>query len=125
MGLNIVIDTNLVLYHLRNESTLRLEEYNLFTSVINEIELLSFPRITAQEELAIRRFLGFTTVVGITPSVRDNAIAIRRESAVKLPDAIVCATAKVLECPLYTADVRLERVAGIDVQIQPVSRARE
>ncbi len=125
MAISIVIDTNIALYHLRDELPTELEGYSLFTSVICEIELLSFPRIDETEEDAIKKFLSFVTVVDITSGVKHEAIAIRRRYGTKLPDAIVCATAKVLECPLLTADTRLERIDCIRIRKVSPSTTKE
>ena len=64
-----------------------------FVSVITEMELLSYPTLDSAAESQIRSFLSEVTVVGLTRPVIDLAIRLRREQALKLPDAVIAATA--------------------------------
>jgi predicted nucleic acid-binding protein len=61
--------------------------------VITEMELLSYPTLDSAAESQIRSFLSEVTVVGLTRPVIDLAIRLRREQALKLPDAVIAATA--------------------------------
>ncbi|MCL2041580.1 MAG: PIN domain-containing protein [Bacteroidales bacterium] len=42
-------------------------------------------------------------------------ISLKQKYSVKIPDAIIAATAKSFELPLITADVNLKKVAGVDI----------
>jgi len=86
-------------------------------SVITEMELLSFPDLSEAERLQIKSFLLDATVIELSNAVKEAAIAIRATHRIKLPDAIVLATAENLNLPLLTADRRLERVLTVDTQI--------
>ncbi len=86
-------------------------------SVITEMELLSFPDLSEAERLQIKSFLLDATVIELSNAVKETAIAIRATHRIKLPDAIVLATAENLNLPLLTADRRLERVLTVDTQI--------
>jgi predicted nucleic acid-binding protein len=84
-----------------------------FISVITEMELFAFPSITPEKEMAIQNFLKAGTIVPLTGEVKREAIRIRREGSprLKLPDAIVAATAVVLGAKLVTADEKLNKLA--------------
>ncbi|MDR1148115.1 MAG: type II toxin-antitoxin system VapC family toxin [Spirochaetaceae bacterium] len=85
---------------------------NLFISVITRMELLSKPDHTAESEQEVREFLKKTMVVPMFDAIERIATSIRREGSPrpKLPDAIVAATAVVLNAKLVTADDKLGRL---------------
>lgn len=93
-------------------------------SVITEIELLSFPKLTASQEKEIRRMLAETIrTVGISDSVKRHAIGLRRDTKLKLPDAIITATAISEDAELWTADSGFNAIAGLKCKIiQPNPR---
>ena len=78
-------------------------------SQIIRSELLSAPRLTPEAEARIQELLQTLQVIGIGVSVEGKAVEGRREYRLKLPDAIIAATAEVLGCPLVTADQELVR----------------
>ncbi len=102
-----VLDTNIVLYLLGGQLAAPLPPGPYCVSVITEMELLSFPTITPPEEARIREFLNSVTVVELTADVRDRALSLRRGKGLRLPDAIVAATAECLDTDLFTNDERL------------------
>jgi hypothetical protein len=59
-------------------------------SVITEIELLSFPRITEEQEARIKRFLAELEIVPLTEEIKRKTIEFRRRANIKLPDSIYC-----------------------------------
>lgn len=93
---------------------------NYFISVITEIELLSYPSLTADEELQIRDFLAKITVVGLDGNIKELAIAFRKNYRLRLADAIIAATAQSLNAVLLTNDLRLANLTEITVQSLPI-----
>ncbi|MGD1702809.1 PIN domain-containing protein [Dapis sp. BLCC M229] len=85
-------------------------------SIITEIELLSYPSLTPVEEVQIRNFLAQITIVGIESQIKDLAIALRKSYRLKLPDAIVAATAQLLNAKLFTNDARLINLSEIKTE---------
>jgi predicted nucleic acid-binding protein len=82
---------------------------DLFISVITEMELLAKPDITPDAEREIGDFLRGITIMPLSGEIKREAIRIRRAGLprLKLPDAIVAATAVILNAQLVTADERL------------------
>jgi predicted nucleic acid-binding protein len=113
VALKTVLDTNAILYILggRVAESLPAEEH--FVSVISEMELLSYPLLDASAQTKIREFLSDVTVAGLTEEVKDHAIRLRLRHQLKLPDAIVAATALSLEALLVTNDARLLRIPEV------------
>ncbi|WP_446397800.1 type II toxin-antitoxin system VapC family toxin [Coleofasciculus sp. E1-EBD-02] len=112
----IVLDTNVVLYFLGGRLTNPLPSGQYFVSVITEIELLSYPSLSSDEEVQIRDFLAKLTVVELESSIKDLAITFRKQYKLRLPDAIIAATAQVLNATLFTNDVRLTNLTEINTQ---------
>jgi predicted nucleic acid-binding protein len=71
------------------------------------MELLAFQGITKDEEDRVRRFLADLVVMPLDDVVESAAVAIRRTGALKLPDAIVAATAVSMEATLITGDKKV------------------
>jgi predicted nucleic acid-binding protein len=84
-----------------------------YISVISEIELLSYPNLSAKEEGDIRDFLSKIETVGLRSDVTEAAIAFRRQHRMKIPDAIVAASASVSNAVLLTNDATLLKLPGI------------
>ena len=76
-------------------------------SVIARIELLSFPSITSQDINVIENFLSRLHYIPLSSEIENKTILIRRQYKLKLPDAIIAATAKCLNLELLTLDRQL------------------
>jgi predicted nucleic acid-binding protein len=116
-----VLDTNVALYLLSGRLVNPLPVGEFYLSIISEIEMLSFSAIGQEEESRIREFLTQVTIVGLSEEVKQSTIEIRRKYRLKLPDAIVCATALVMDSNLLSNYVQLGKVTELtlsSVQIQ-------
>lgn len=114
MGLNYVIDTNVILYFLGGKLADPLpDDGQILISVISEIELLSYPSLIPEEEKVIKEFLSDTRIVNLTEDVKNKAIQLRRKYAIKLPDAIIASTALICRAEFITNDKRLAKVSHL------------
>lgn len=104
--MNVLIDTNIALYLLGGDETLRdmLDGQVVHLSFISELELLSYPAITPEETAVIRAFLGECIIFDIPQAVKSHAIDLRQRYRLRLPDAIVAATSLFLQVPFLTAE---------------------
>ena len=117
-GIDYMADTNALIYLLSGDSCMKsyLASY-IGLSVISEIELLSFPGITSSEEQQIRSFIKDCTVLFLTENVKNKTIALRRSYKIKLPDAIIAATAIENNLQLITADKGFKQIAELDLAL--------
>ena len=117
-GIDYMADTNALIYLLSGDSCMKsyLASY-IGLSVISEIELLSFPGITSFEEQQIRSFIKDCTVLFLTENVKNKTIALRRSYKIKLPDAIIAATAIENNLQLITADKGFKQIAELDLAL--------
>lgn len=74
------------------------------------MELLGYPGITHGEERLITGKLGQLIYLPLIGPVEDEAIRLRRRYKIKLPDAIIAATALISETELLTLDKALDAV---------------
>lgn len=112
----MLLDTNVVLYFLGGRLVNPLPSGQYFISVITEIELLSYPSLSPDEETQIIDFLNKITVVDIDNNIKNLTIAFRKQYRLRLPDAIIVATAKYLNVILFTNDTRLANLIEINTQ---------
>ena len=117
-GIDYMADTNALIYLLSGDSCMKSYLANYIgLSVISEIELLSFPGITSFEEQQIRSFIKDCTVLFLTENVKNKTIALRRSYKIKLPDAIIAATAIENNLQLITADKGFKQIAELDLAL--------
>jgi predicted nucleic acid-binding protein len=84
-----------------------LSDTEQMVSIITELELLSFPHITEEQETKIKAFLAERKIVPLTAAVKHKAIEFRRMTNKKLPDSIIAATAIISNATLITRDKKL------------------
>ena len=87
----------------------------LYISSISELELLSFKKITIKEQKEIKSFLKELIVFNLNETVKKNTIKLRKTNGIKLPDAIIAASAMWLDIPLITTDKQLSKVKGVKI----------
>ena len=88
-------------------------EGQLGFSVIIEIELLSFPELTTDDEQLIRQSLKALARIPLDGAVSKQAVVLRRRFRLRVPDAIVAASALVLDAGLVTNDRQLLGLNGL------------
>lgn len=112
-GSKLLLDTNVALYLLRGDRSAAdaLDGQEVFISFITRMELLSKPGMTKAESKQVEAFLNEWPMVELDRSIMDQAILLRREFRLKIPDAIIAATAIFLNVPLLTADSDFDRLS--------------
>ena len=118
-GDRIVVDTSLIinLFNGIKEVEELITDRNLFVSIISEIEVLSFPNITAKDSELLKGFLSECYIVDIEPAIKDITIDIRSRFKVKLPDAVIAATAIYFDLPLFTMDKGFQKITDLQAVI--------
>jgi len=116
-GTSLVCDTNVILYLFKGEKRAaeQLHDKVIYVSVITEIELLSYKEATPSELNIIRKFLLDCIVTTINTHIKDEAIRLRRKYSLKIPDAIICATALFFNLPLLTSDKKLKNIKELSL----------
>ncbi len=89
-------------------------------SGITEIEALSWINPDKSKEQIVKAFIQDATVLTLTPDVVAQCVSIRRSRKIKIPDAIMAATAIVHNRTLITSDSDFKNIAGLNV-IDPLN----
>ncbi|MYL24832.1 type II toxin-antitoxin system VapC family toxin [Vreelandella massiliensis] len=116
MNGSYLLDTNAIIYALNRKLTLPANGYAI--SVITEMELLSWPSLTREDEVKLRKLIEQLTVIQLETSIQSKAIKIRRTSSLKLPDSIISASALSGGFVLVTDDQKLaDRHIGSSISL--------
>lgn len=105
-GHSFLVDTNMLIMLIDGNDRVAelLNDSVIYVSFITELELLSASGLDQSQIEIIEKLLSDCIVIDINPTIKSTAISIRRTTKVKLPDAIIAATAINLEVPVITAD---------------------
>ncbi|MBR4617108.1 MAG: type II toxin-antitoxin system VapC family toxin [Kiritimatiellae bacterium] len=109
-GKRYLLDTNAAIQLLAgNPSLIKMVEDSDFLaiSVISKLEFLSYPDLTEDEKNAFSELLEDLTVFDLMASdsaLMQEAVAMRIDGGLKLPDAVIAATALVNDCEVITND---------------------
>ncbi|RYE09602.1 MAG: type II toxin-antitoxin system VapC family toxin [Sphingobacteriaceae bacterium] len=117
-----LIDTNVIIDYLENKlsnSGLAVINEALDTkcsiSIITKIELLVF-NAPAEHYQLLKNFINDVEIIDLTSAVADRTIAIRKLYKIKLPDAIIAATALVHKFALVTRNITdFKRIKGLKI----------
>lgn len=102
-----VVDTNILIDFLTGSLKARreLESFDeIYISLVSWMEVLA--SATDEEEPEIREFLRRFRVHDVDQGVAERAVDIRRREKIRLPDAIIWATAQHLGMMLVTRNTR-------------------
>ena len=123
MEVKRLLDTNIVLYLLGGRLAEPLKTGVYYLSFVTEMELLSYPSLSSAELDQLTGFLAEINVVDIDLEIKEAAIRLRRKHGLRLPDAIIAATALVLEAELVTNDKKLSKIPGLHVKRAKVTES--
>ena len=114
-GNSLLIDTNIVLYLFNGDETIAdlLNGRNIYISFITELELLGFHGISDEQRTIAREFISDSIVVDLNDSIKKITIDLRVKYNLKIPDAIIAASAFYLNLPLLSADRAFERISEL------------
>jgi predicted nucleic acid-binding protein len=113
---NVIFDTNIVIYlskKLLAPEKVFTENIMYSISIISKMELLGYAFNSNLEENYISELIDSLNVVPLNDAVVNMTIAIRKNNRIKLPDAIIYATAQVMNGKLLTNNIAdFEKING-------------
>lgn len=101
----ILLDSNILIYASKGEFSFDelFDQYDEFyISVITFIEVMGFDFKNEIEEKLIREYLNFFDIIYLDSEIAEITIKIRKEKKIKLPDALILATAVSKGCSILT-----------------------
>lgn len=82
-------------------------------SVITRLELLCW-KTNFESEFWIKEFISNTKIIPLSEEVIENCVQIRRTTRIKLPDAIIAATALTFQYTIITNNTKdFENIEGL------------
>jgi hypothetical protein len=120
----MIWDTNSVIFFLQDLLPLTSKPFLLTElnkkrpsySIITEIELLSWKKLSETETKTISRFLFNFSRIELSGQIKDETIRIRKAFGIKVPDAIIAASALILNQPLLTHNLKdFKNVEGLKI----------
>src|SRR5690606_25837027 len=122
MGTRYLIDSNSVIYYL--EGSFPVSGMSFMDDVVNDIptisiitkiEVLGF-NMTKQDARLMEEFVDSAHVIGLTDVIADKAIQLRKKTKIKLPDALIAATALVHGLVLISRNLSdFKKITGLKV----------
>jgi predicted nucleic acid-binding protein len=115
--LKYLLDTNYILGLLKSDpavladiSERKISVVQCAYSPITRMELLGFSGITETEDWLIRKRLQALSAISWSLAIEERTIVLRQSRKIKLPDAIIAATALCENIELLTLDQHLKAV---------------
>ena len=118
-GERYLLDTNAIVYLLRGGNALqkRLQSAEwVGISILSYIEFLAFPNLSENDRRIFQKFSEAVDVVSLDKTEQaliDTVITLRSQHRLKLPDAIIAATAIERGATLITDDQQLRKLSGV------------
>ncbi len=108
MSGKILLDSNIIIYLSKGELDRDkiFDDKNIyFISVISYMETLGFQFETIREKEFIRDILSLFKIIYIDRKIAEKVVEIRQHKKIRLPDAVIAATALVKKCNLITRNI--------------------
>jgi predicted nucleic acid-binding protein len=124
MGLKYIWDTNTAIYYLQQQFPPAAEKFiddsiidsHPCISAITEIELLCWKTATEKDLEVLHNFISDTLVIELERPIKLKTADIRKVHKIKLPDAIISATALVYDLTLITRNTSdFKNIQGLKV----------
>ena len=118
-GISLVCDTNSLIYMLDGNKSIAqfLENKQIYLSVITELELFGKQNLSTHDNELIDALLSNCFVIDIEPEIKRIYREIKQRYTIKLPDAIIAATALYLDLPLLTFDKDFNHVLNLKLML--------
>lgn len=122
MGMNMLVDSNVIIDYVSNRIPEKIAKdldiyfnRNFSVSIISKMEVLGFNTLDYELE-QLESFIKFSSIIYIDEDVANKTIEIRRIKRIKLPDAIIAATALVRNCILLSHNTTdFKKIEGLQV----------
>lgn len=124
MSVKMVFDTNILIYYLNRQlpESVKMDvdqsilSGSCFMSIITKVEVLGWQGHTNESLMAAREFLSLIEEIELNQTIAECCIQIRNTYKIKLPDAIIAATALVRKQTLMTRNEDdFVKIAGLKV----------
>jgi predicted nucleic acid-binding protein len=120
-GVDFLADTNFLIYLLEGNAEASLfAHYTFAISSITEIELLGKYFISEKEKRIIKKLIKNCLVLEMNDSIKNRAIELKQTTKIKLPDAVIAATAICHHLTILTADKGFTKLKNLNIVLLEV-----
>jgi len=118
-GIRIVSDTNPLIYLLDGNRDIArfLDGKQIYVSVITELEMFGKQGLSFQDNEIIDILLRNCFIIDVNQEIKQIYREIKQKHAIKLPDAIIAATAIYLDIPLLTFDKEFKNIPNLKLLV--------
>jgi len=110
-GIDFLADTNfLINISLKNLIVEPFIDFNIGISYITEIELIGVFSISKFQLSTSKELIKSCSVFEMNPKIKEQTILLKQKYKLKLPDAIIAATAIVYKLPFLTSDADFKNI---------------
>ncbi|MCX6584541.1 MAG: type II toxin-antitoxin system VapC family toxin [Candidatus Aminicenantes bacterium] len=117
-----LIDTNILIYYFNKDipegsrsKVVKILKENFNISVVTKMEFLGFKQHTEGSFRKAKKLIEYAEVAELEEEIVDAVIALKRNKNIKLPDAIIAATAMLNQWTLVTRNEK--DFTNIDIKI--------
>ena len=108
-GKTFILDTNIIIY--LSQEKMKVTDFaskgdRLCISIISYMESLGHPFKNKEEEIIVKSLCDTCEIFNLTKQITDKTIEIRKQFKIKLPDAIIAASALENNAVLVSANVK-------------------
>jgi len=114
-GIRLLCDTNPLIYLLDGNIDVArfLDNKQIYVSVITELELFGKPNLSVQDTEIIDVLLNGCFITEINQEIKHLYKEIKQKYSIKLPDAVIAATAIYLDMPLLSFDRGFKNISNL------------
>ncbi|MEO7767620.1 MAG: PIN domain-containing protein [Ferruginibacter sp.] len=122
-GHKVLFDTNAVGFYLDDEKFAKKylkANTAISISIITQLEFLSNPELTAKNRFIFDEFVDYVEIYPVTRENKElvmQVVSIRKKYKLKLPDAIIAATAIINNATLFSADDVFSKIFNLKFEI--------
>jgi len=115
-GINYLVDTNFLI-HLSEEDKIVIPflDDNISISYITELELLGVFSISKGQLKNAQNLINDCIVFEMNSQIKQKVISLKQSYKIKLPDAIIAATAIVYNLPFITSDADFKKIKELQL----------
>ena len=116
-GVEILTDTNILIQLLEGNKPINefLNDRVIYISFITELELMGYPSLSAEQGKTMKSMIDECIVIDINAEIKKQTIALRKKNKIRLPDAIIAATAIYYELPMVSCDKDLKKIKELSL----------
>jgi len=111
-GNSLFVDTNILLYLISGDETVAelLNGKHIAISFVTELELFGYKELSESDLKIIQELIKEATIIDINAEIKRLVVLLRKNYRIKLPDALIVASALYTNFPLVSADKQLSQI---------------